>query len=322
VTGLRSRRLRRLLRRAARDPRLEPLAWRIRARRRGRRTRSPRAGAKVAVADRRARIAVPPRIKAVEAELAALASGDGTIVAGPWHGDLETELLYWIPFLRWFGREFRVPRPRIAAVSRPGAEPWYADVCGTYCSTEEDAPPGRSLGPALLDAVCGDYWQETGPLVHVLDRLVFTRAAPAQPLPSVVPPGTIVFWPTSSEDATLLRLAEGAVGAAPVALVGPDDGGSSSAPLLRPLLGLGGADRIATLTAAIAGARTLVGPWEGRLMLGPMLGVPTVALTDRSSASPHLDLANRAVRAFESPLLFVDRSQIDLVARLARKVAG
>ncbi len=55
-------------------------------------------------------------------------------------------------------------------------------------------------------------------------------------------------------------------------------------------------------------------------MLGPMFGVPTVGLTDVTSASPHLDLSHRAARALESPLLLVDRSQIELVAALGRKL--
>src|SRR6266581_2495840 len=92
------RRLRRLLRRAARNRHLEPLAWRVRARRRGR-TASP-SSTRPKVADRRTRIAVPPQIRAVESQLERLAAGGRPVVAGPWEGSLEVELLYWMPFLR------------------------------------------------------------------------------------------------------------------------------------------------------------------------------------------------------------------------------
>jgi hypothetical protein len=300
------RRLRRLLRRAARRPLLEPLAWRIRARRR-RRTVPP---GRPKVADRRARIAVPPAIRAVEQRLAELAAGSGPIVAGPWQGSLEIELLYWIPFLRWFERHFEVDRGRVTAVSRPGAESWYADVCGAYAQAAEQ-PSASALSPDLLETVCGDYWRTRGPMVHVLDRLVYARAA----APAAAAEPALVLWPRSPSD-DLLELAEGAEDR-PVALLEPTDAGPAPAGVLRPLEGLSGADRTRALTAAVAGARLLVGPWDGRLMLGPMLGTPTLALTEPSSGSPHLDLADRAARALEGKLLLVDRSQVGLVARLA-----
>ena len=288
------RRLRRLLRRAARHPRLAPLAWHVRAWRRARMA-SP-SGSKVA--DRRARIAVPPGIRAVEAELEGFAVRAGPIVAGPWHGTIAWELLYWIPFLRWFRRRFDVDRSRLAAVSRPGAALWYADVCASTSTTEKGAPRSR-LGPGLLETVCRDYWEERGPLVHVLDRLVYERILISRGVPDRE---TIVYWPEEGDDRTHPWL----------------DLGGESLSVLEP----GDRASAATLTTAISGARLLVGPWSGRLLLGPLLGVPTLGLTDASSPSPHLDLAQRAARALESRLLLVDRSQMDLAAGLARKVAA
>ena len=210
------------------------------------------------------------------------------------------ELLYWIPFLRWFSRRFGVARARIAAVSRPGADAWYADVCATYSAAMEEVG-GQPLPPSLLEEVCGAYWEERGPLVHVLDRLEY---APVQAASLPVPDGVVV-WPSSPGDELLLELAERVAATGPVAVLEPGNGGDASA-----------------LTAAVAGARLLVGSWDGRLMLGPMFGVPTVGLTDGTSASPHLDLSHRAARALESPLLLVDRSQIKLVAALGRKLEG
>jgi hypothetical protein len=274
---------------------LELLGWRVRARRRQRTARPPRAK----IADRRARIALAPSIRAVESRLEKLAAGDGQIVAGPWAGNLEIELLYWIPFLRWFSRRFEVARSRIGAVSRPGAAAWYADVCASYSATMDEVD-GRPLPPSLLEEVCDAYWQERGPLVHVLDRLEYARVEDASSPASDV----VVVWPGSSEDGLLLELAERVAISGPVAVLGPGDGGD-----------------VAAATAAVGGARLLVGSWDGRLMLGPMLGVPTVGLTDASSTSPHLDLSQRAARALESRLLFVDRSQIELVAALANKVS-
>ena len=62
------------------------------------------------------------RVQAVrlERDLAALASGTDTIVAGPWLGEVGFELLYWVPFLRWFTERFQVDPARMLIVSRGG----------------------------------------------------------------------------------------------------------------------------------------------------------------------------------------------------------
>jgi hypothetical protein len=62
----------------------------------------------------------------------ALALGKRPIVAGPWLGEVGFELLYWIPFLRWFAGEFRIDPARIIAVSRGGTASWYQPFAGAY----------------------------------------------------------------------------------------------------------------------------------------------------------------------------------------------
>jgi hypothetical protein len=48
---------------------------------------------------------------------------------GPWVGEVGFELLYWVPFLRWFAEEYRIPRHRLVAVSRGGGgAAWYGDL--------------------------------------------------------------------------------------------------------------------------------------------------------------------------------------------------
>jgi hypothetical protein len=68
----------------------------------------------------------------IERELAAVARGRGPIIAGPWLSEVGFEVLYWIPFLRWFEDRYRVDRERVVAVSRGGTAAWYADVAGRY----------------------------------------------------------------------------------------------------------------------------------------------------------------------------------------------
>jgi hypothetical protein len=67
-----------------------------------------------------------------ERKIEQIAKSDRPIVAGPWIGGVGMELLYWIPFLNWLTSEGGVDPARVVAVSRGGADPWYADVAGGY----------------------------------------------------------------------------------------------------------------------------------------------------------------------------------------------
>jgi hypothetical protein len=72
------------------------------------------------------------RNRAADRTLHRLAESTRPIVAGPWVGDVGLELLYWIPLLQWLTHDAGVDPSRIIAVSRAGADPWYADVSGRY----------------------------------------------------------------------------------------------------------------------------------------------------------------------------------------------
>ena len=68
----------------------------------------------------------------IEREIAAVARGRQPIIAGPWLSEVGFEVLYWIPFLRWFEDRYRVDRERVIAVSRGGVADWYRDVAAGY----------------------------------------------------------------------------------------------------------------------------------------------------------------------------------------------
>lgn len=73
------------------------------------------------------RLASERRAAAIQRELAALAGGGAPILVGPWLGEVGFELLYWVPFLRWFAEHYDVAPERLIAVSRGGgAAAWYA----------------------------------------------------------------------------------------------------------------------------------------------------------------------------------------------------
>ncbi len=77
----------------------------------------------------------------LERDLAAVAAGEGTIVAGPWLGEVGFELLYWVPFVRWFAERFRVAPERLLVVSRGGTAAWYRPFAGGYREIFEDLTP-------------------------------------------------------------------------------------------------------------------------------------------------------------------------------------
>jgi len=67
-----------------------------------------------------------------EGLIAALAGGTGPIIAGPWLAEVGYEVLYWIPFLRWFCDAHRVPRTRLVVLSRGGMETAYRELADRY----------------------------------------------------------------------------------------------------------------------------------------------------------------------------------------------
>ncbi len=83
-----------------------------------------------------ARAVASGRASQVERQLAGLAGDERPIVTGPWLGEVGFELLYWIPFLRWFAERYEIPAERLIAVSRGGsAAAWY----GPFAARSHDA---------------------------------------------------------------------------------------------------------------------------------------------------------------------------------------
>ncbi len=86
--------------------------------------------------------------------------GDRLMVAGPWLGDLWTELFVWIPFLEWVKRSLALSDEEFLAVSRGGMGSWYRSVCRRYIDVFEllePSPLGREI--ERLRRSGGAYWQ-------------------------------------------------------------------------------------------------------------------------------------------------------------------
>src|SRR5215510_5607250 len=68
----------------------------------------------------------------VDQQIARVAAGTGPVIAGPWLAEVGYEVLYWIPFLRWFCDAHRISRDRLVVISRGGMESAYRDLASTY----------------------------------------------------------------------------------------------------------------------------------------------------------------------------------------------
>ena len=83
------------------------------------------------------RVLARARVEAVSMQTRAavrrLLGSPRPVILGPWLGEVGFELLYWVPFLRWAVAEADADPRRLVAVSRGGAEPWYAGIAGHYC---------------------------------------------------------------------------------------------------------------------------------------------------------------------------------------------
>ncbi len=89
-----------------------------------------------------ARAVASSRAASVERQLLAMARNPQPILVGPWLGEVGFELLYWVPFLRWFADRYEIPAERLVAVSRGGsASAWY----GTLAARSHDVLSFMSL---------------------------------------------------------------------------------------------------------------------------------------------------------------------------------
>jgi len=68
----------------------------------------------------------------LDRRIADLTTGTGPIVIGPWLAEVGYEVLYWIPFLRWFQDAHGIARERLVVVSRGGMESAYGSLAAAY----------------------------------------------------------------------------------------------------------------------------------------------------------------------------------------------
>jgi len=75
--------------------------------------------------------------------LRAAAAGSEPILVGPWLSEVGYEALYWVPFLRWFTRQYDVDPDRVVAISRGGVATWYGGIASRYVEQFDLFTPGE-----------------------------------------------------------------------------------------------------------------------------------------------------------------------------------
>ncbi len=117
------------------------------------------------------------RLTWVEDEIDRVRRGAGIIIFGPWTGGVGHELLYWIPFLRWFRKYYRIDRSRIVVISRGGVGAWYSRILGRYFDVFDLAPLKRQeyRDEALKNAVANVHVEQSAKI----DSEIYRAAARA-----------------------------------------------------------------------------------------------------------------------------------------------
>jgi hypothetical protein len=79
----------------------------------------------------------------IDREIARVAASRQPIIAGPWLAEVGYEVLYWIPFLRWFQDAFGISRDRLVVVSRGGMEAAYREIAASYIDIFDVLTPAQ-----------------------------------------------------------------------------------------------------------------------------------------------------------------------------------
>jgi len=99
---------------------------------------------------------------------------DGTLVVGPWLGEVGFELLYWVPFLRWLFTTEGVDPRRVVALSRGGTQKWYGALATGYVEVFDLIDPTEYRERNKLR--WRERRQQKQTSIDAFDRFVFEQA--------------------------------------------------------------------------------------------------------------------------------------------------
>jgi hypothetical protein len=245
----------------------------------------------------------------VDGAMRLVAEDDQPVVFGPWRGDAVTELLYWIPFLRWAHVHFALDPARCVALSRGGVGHWYAEVCDRYVELLDHVDESHldEVGPSVVRTIPGLEGATVFPPDAVLDLVAGYREgaigsrpflkrtrhtllpAPDDPAAEGLPEGyvAIALGPAAAGTDRLPRLVAGlAASASVVSLDGADWPGG----VHTPLRGVPASRRLQAQHAVIARSQGLIAAFSELVPLGMLTGVPVIALHAASAPIQIADL--------------------------------
>ena len=118
-------------------------------------------------------------IKFVESELVRLANCGKRLLVGPWLSEVGFELLYWIPFLRWFKERFSLGEDAFTVVSRGGVASWYQGITSSYVELFDhfSVQEFRELNLQRIEETGGQKHKSVGGF----DREIFARLSATCP---------------------------------------------------------------------------------------------------------------------------------------------
>lgn len=109
----------------------------------------------------------------VVGRLREIAASKGPVMVGPWLSEVGYEILYWIPFLNWAVREFKIDRRRLKIVSRGGVAAWYSGLSTQYSDLFDIFTPDE------FRVLNEERWKETSIQKHMIvssfDRAVIQK---------------------------------------------------------------------------------------------------------------------------------------------------
>ncbi|WP_193176015.1 hypothetical protein [Oricola nitratireducens] len=128
---------------------------------------------------------------------------DRPIVVGPWVSELGFEVLYWIPFVKWFVERYSIAPDRLIFVSRGGMQNWYNrpawNGASTYCDIFSVVSPDeyRQMNTARWQRSGNQKQPDVDPAETRLIRMIASKTgieSHHRLHPSVMYNFFVVFW--------------------------------------------------------------------------------------------------------------------------------